>query len=189
MKLVKVKGWYRNAFVYSLLYSLKKRKFIKGVVKGKDIIYKLRPDKYIRFEYECNLAEKVPNTITLKLISIKNDATEEVIASSTIKYCFNTFLRRLEIPQIEDFDRVPYRTPSKVFNKIYGEGDNERLLLFVIANVNINEIEVRPFAFGVIEELLIAHMTAERAHVGIWRWGNEQGRKRLRAIYKLFNQA
>jgi len=177
MELVEVKGWYRNPFKYSLLYSLKKRKFIKGVVKGKDIIYKLRPDKYIRFEYEGNLYEKVPNTITLKLVSIKNDATEEVIASSTVKYCCNTFLRRLEVPQVEDFDRVPYRTSSEVFNKIYGEEDNERLLLFVIANANINEIEARPFAFGVTEELLIAHIAAERAHVGIWRWGNERGRK------------
>jgi len=141
MELVEVKGWYRNPYNYSLLYSIKKRKFIKGIVEGKDIIYKLRPGKYIRFEYEYDLSEKVPNIITLKLISIKNDATEEVIASSTIKYCSNIFLRRL-VPQVEDFDRMPHRILSEVFNKIYSEEDNERLLLFVITNVNINEIEV-----------------------------------------------
>jgi hypothetical protein len=175
MKLVEVKGWYRNPCNYSLLYSVKKRRFIKGIAKGKDIIYKLRPDKYIRFEYECNLSEKVPNIITLKLISIKNDATEEVIASSTIKYCLNTFLRRLEIPQVEDFDRMPYRILGEAFNKIYGEEDKERLLLFVIANVNIDENEVKK------EEIRRWEEEVRRGYAPILKYKDE-----LEELYRLY---
>ena len=140
MDLVEVKGRC-SGWKFNLLYSIRERKFIKGLVKGDEIIYRIRPGEYIRFEYEYNPSEKPSNTITLKLVSIKNDATEEVIASSTIKYDFSLFLRRLEIPQIEDFDKC--YTLSKISKKTYSEEDNEKLFLFVIAGANINEIEVK----------------------------------------------
>jgi len=174
MGLVEVKGWY-SIRKSSLLYSIRKRRFIKGLVKDDEIIYRLRPDKYIRFEYEGNLYEKVPNTITLKLVSIKNDATEEVIASSTIKYGFGLFLRKLKIPQIEDFYKC--YTLDEVFNKIYSEEDNEKLFLFVIANVNINEIEVEE------EENRRWEEGARRGYAPILKYKNE-----LEKLYKLYKR-
>jgi len=50
MRLVKVKGWC-SVRKSSLLYSIRKRKFMKGLAKGNRIIYRVRPGEYIRFEY------------------------------------------------------------------------------------------------------------------------------------------
>jgi hypothetical protein len=157
------------------LYSIRKRKFIKGLVKGDEIIYRLRPGEYIRFEYEYNPSEEPPSTITLKLVSIKSDATEEVIASSTIKHDLGIFLRRLNIPQIEDFYKC--YTLNEVSNKIYSEEDNEKLFLFVMANATINEIEVEE------EEDRRWREAARRAYAPILRYKDE-----LEKLYKLYKR-
>jgi hypothetical protein len=174
MGLVEVKGWC-SIRKSSLLYSIRKRKFINGLVKGDEIIYRLRPGEYIRFEYEYDSSENPSSTITLKLVSIKSDATEEVIASSTIKHEYGIFLRKLNIPQIEDFYKC--YTLNEVSNKIYSEEDNERLFLFVIANANINEIEVRE------EKDRRWREAARRAYAPILRYKDE-----LEKLYKLYKR-
>jgi len=111
----------------------------------------------------------------LKLVSIKSDATEEVIASSTIKHDLGIFLRRLNIPQIEDFYKCD--TLNKVPNKIYSEEDNEKLFLFVIANANINEIEVKE------EEDRRWREAVRRGYAPILRYKDE-----LEELYRLYKE-
>jgi len=53
---VEMRGWYQgtsNITSFSVVYSIKKRKFVKGYFSGDrvsgDILYKLFPGRYIRF--------------------------------------------------------------------------------------------------------------------------------------------
>jgi hypothetical protein len=148
---VKVYGWYQgttNIRKFSVIYSIKNRKFVKGFFDGSrtsgNIIYRLYPGKYLRFEYKMWTKADPPRAISIKLINIsaekKGDeavAREEVIASTTIKFYTDDFIKELNIPQLIDFfeGRPGYHSKPYInTDRIYGEGEHAKLLEFIDVN-------------------------------------------------------
>jgi len=151
---VEVRGWYQgtsNVTKLAAVYSIKRRKFVKGYYKGSrthgDILYKLLPGTYIFFEYLGWWHNDPPREIVVTLFRItrtEEGFKRERIASSIIRFYKEDFPKGLGIPQIVDFfEARPYyhSFPTLNFDKVYTEEENEKLLNFVMARREIVEGE------------------------------------------------
>ena len=149
-----MRGWYQgtsNITKLAAVYSVKKRKFIKGFYKGSrthgDILYRLLPGTYVFFEYLGWWRKDPPRELTITLFKIEKDAEgfrRVTIAKTEIKFYKEEFIKNLGIPQIWDFfDARPHyhSYPSLNFDKIYSEEENEKLLSFVMSKRELVEGE------------------------------------------------
>jgi hypothetical protein len=122
------------------LYSIKKRKFIRGFYKGNrvhgDILYRIYPGTYIVFDYHSWWQRDPPRRLQLVIVDIRKDEAKAV-ASAKIEFYKSDFLSSFNLPHLLDFyNAVPsYHTyPSLDFDKVYSEEENERLLKFIFRN-------------------------------------------------------
>jgi hypothetical protein len=151
---LEMRGWYQgtsNITKLAAIYSVKRRKFVKGYYKGSrthgEILYRLLPGTYVFFEYFSWWRNDPPRELTLTLFRIEKDAEgfrRVVLATSTVKFYNPEFLVGLGIPQLVDFfdARSHYHAyPTLNFEKIYSEEENEKLLNFVMSGKELVEGE------------------------------------------------
>jgi len=147
-----VKGWYQgtsNVTRLAAVYSVKKRKFVKGYYKGSrthgDVLYRLLPGTYIFFEYLGWWRNDPPRELTVRLFRIVKDAEgfkRVTIASACIRFYKDEFLKSLGIPQLTDFyEARPYyhSFPTLNFDKVYTEEENNKLIEFVMERKELVE--------------------------------------------------
>jgi hypothetical protein len=121
------------------LYSIKRRKFIKGFYEGSrphgDIVYKVLPGTYVVFDYHGWWKLDPPRKITVEMVKLERgeegSARSQRLASVVIKFYSKDgeFLKQFP-PQIIDFfnARPGYHSyPSLNFEKVYSE-EEERAL-------------------------------------------------------------
>jgi len=137
--LVEIRGHYQgttNIRRLSLLYSLKSRKFIRGYVDGSstkgDVVYRVYPGRYLRIKYRCWSRTDPPRKVEVQLIEIKKDGGIETLKEVRIEFYDESFLDRFP-PQLKDlYERCPYYHTKPylipLFEKVYSEGENNRLL-------------------------------------------------------------
>ena len=151
---MEMRGWYQstsNITRLAAVYSVKRRKFVKGYIKGDrvygDILYKLLPGTYVFFEYFGWWRNDPPREIVATLFRIvrtEEGFRRETIASSVVRFYKEEFLRGLGIPQLVDFfeARPCYHCfPTLNFDKVYTEEENNRLIEFVMAKKEVIEGE------------------------------------------------
>jgi hypothetical protein len=151
---VEVRGWYQGTSSIthlSALYSLSRRKFIKGYYAGDrvsgDIKYKLFPGKYIRFTLFSWWRMDPPRKLTISLIEIERDGKEvreKVLATVTIKFYNSEFLQTIGVPQVIDFYKARpgyHSRPGLDFAKVYSEEEHEKLLRLIASSPEIVEGE------------------------------------------------
>jgi hypothetical protein len=125
-----------------LFYSIVNRKYIRGNIGSNDIIYKLRPGRYIEVIYYRNWFIDPPKEVSAALIEISDDMYLEAV--SCITYYNSKFvLESQEVPpQIKDLVQVKdvmHGSVVNLFNKVYSEDENEKLLKFVLNKKEIVE--------------------------------------------------
>jgi hypothetical protein len=137
-----VGGYQGTSNIHKLraLYSMKKRKFIKGFYKGNrvkgGIFYRVYPGRYIVFYYHSWWQNDPPREMQLSLVNINSEKTE-MIAWVRLEFYKPEFLSSFNLPQLTDFyDAVPgyHSYPSLNFEKIYSEDENNKLLKFILDN-------------------------------------------------------
>jgi hypothetical protein len=151
---VEIRGWYQgtsNITRLAAVYSVKKRKFVKGYYKGSrthgEILYRLLPGTYVFFEYFGWWRNDPPRELTVSLFRIeKSDEgfRRVTVVTARIRFYNAEFLTGLGIPQLVDFFEARphyHRYPSLNFEKVYSEEENEKLLSFVMSRKEIVEDE------------------------------------------------
>jgi len=136
-----------NIHVLRALYSIKRRKFVKGFYAGNrvrgDIRYRIYPGRYIIFHYHSWWQQDPPRQLQLHLVDInkkeetKAIASVTVIASVALEFYKPEYLGNFGIPHLVDFyDAVPgyHSYPGINFEKVYSEEENEKLLRFILSN-------------------------------------------------------
>jgi hypothetical protein len=123
------------------LYSMKKRKFIKGFYAGNrvhgDIRYKVFPGRYIVFYYHSWWQNDPPRQLQLSLVDIKDKDKTNIIAWVRLEFYKPEVLSSFNLPQLTDFyDAVPgyHSYPRINFEKVYSEEDNDKLIRFILDN-------------------------------------------------------
>jgi len=151
---VEMRGWYQgtsNITKLAAIYSVKRRKFVKGYYKGSrthgEILYKLLPGTYVWFEYFGWWRKDPPRELTVTLFKIVKDEEgfrRVTVASASIRFYKDEFLRSLGIQQLVDFfeARPHYHSyPGLDFEKVYSEEENNRLIEFVMSKKEVVEGE------------------------------------------------
>jgi len=127
-----------------LFYSVVNRKFVRGIIHGNSVFYKLYPGEYIEMIYYKNWFYNPPSEISAVLIEVSDDLYLKAV--SCIVYSNSEFvLENKEIPlQIKDLVEVKdvkYRSIVELFDRTYDESENEKLLKFVLSKKEIVESE------------------------------------------------
>ena len=148
--LFEVRGWYQgtsNITKLAAVYSVKRRKFVKGFLKGSsthgDIIYRLLPGTYVFFEYFYWTKADPPRTLTVKLIALGADGSMKTLAALTIRFYSADFVNQFP-EQVRDFfaARPGYHSrPALNTDKVYTEEENEKLLNLIKQNAEFVEGE------------------------------------------------
>ena len=127
-----------------LFYSVVNRKFVRGIIHGNSVFYRLLPGQYIEMIYYKNWFYNPPSEVSVALIEVSDDLYLKAI--SCIIYSNSEFvLNNEEVPlQVKDLVRikdVEYGSIASLFGKTYDENENERLLKFVLSKKEIVESE------------------------------------------------
>jgi hypothetical protein len=121
------------------LYSVKRRKFVKGFFEGSrprgDIVYRVLPGTYVVFDYFGWWRNDPPRQMRIEKIHLSKQGEERVVKSLArvdIKFYSKDgeFLKQFP-PQVVDFfnARPRYHSrPSLDFEKAYSEQENQELL-------------------------------------------------------------
>jgi hypothetical protein len=143
--LVEFRGsWQGTTNITSLraLYSIKKRKFVKGFFEGSrphgDIVYRVLPGTYVVFDYHGWWRLDPPRQMRIEKVHLIKQGEERVVkslASVVIKFYSKDgeFLKQFP-PQVLDFfnARPGYHSrPSLNFEKVYSDEENQALLRLV----------------------------------------------------------
>jgi hypothetical protein len=141
-ELVEFRGsWQGTTNITSLraLYSVKRRKFIKGYYQGSrphgEILYRVLPGTYVVFDYHGWWKLDPPRRLRVEKVYIGKEGEERVVkslAAVEIKFYSKDgeFLKQFP-PQVLDFfeARPGYHSyPSLSFEKVYSEEENQALL-------------------------------------------------------------
>jgi hypothetical protein len=122
-----------------VLYSVKRRKFIKGYYQGSrphgEILYRVLPGTYVVFDYHGWWRNDPPRQLRVEMIKLEKEGEERIVKSLggvTIRFYSKDgeFLKQFP-PQIMDFfnARPGYHSyPSLNFEKVYSEEENQALL-------------------------------------------------------------
>ena len=131
-------GQFTNTGRLYLIYSLKNRKFVKGLIRkvGWEISYRLMPGMYIRLTWDYWTKSDPPNTITAYLVKLEcreNRATLSTISVTQIKFYNAEFLTQFpeQIRDLYSWRPGYHGTPSADFNKVYSEEEHQRLIEFI----------------------------------------------------------
>jgi len=155
-ELVEVKCPYESAIkkrYFSVLYSIKNRKFIKGFVDilpfVGDVRYRIKPGTYIKMSYYYYHYDQIPvNLINIYLVKIKENGDEEIIKRVTIGFYNEQFLKNFPLQVLDLYDKRPGRHSKPalnlLFNKIYDEQEHSKLLSLISQDGEFYEEPEKP---------------------------------------------
>ena len=140
---------FTNTFKVTLLFSIRKRKFVKPVLmKHLKVFYKILPGTYVMFSSSGRLYVN-EHAVYLELVRITNESYDVVKRTKIFASMFrdkNDFSAVNENNIVKDFvNAVPPRYhsyPSINFDKTYSEQDvNELLKLFERDEIYLYQVE------------------------------------------------